>query len=649
MSDSVDSAAISGSPDSMGLAAKVPDGQSGTVVRSTVMRRLLKNPLGIASLVILGSIALLALLAPVLAPFGENFANITKTLAAPDSVNILGTDSAGRDTWSRLLFGAQLTLLSALLCAGVAIAIGLPAGLIAGYYSGKFEAVSNWVVSILMSLPGLIVLLTIRAAFGPSVWISMIAFGVLLSPGYFRLTRTAVQSVRNELYVDAARVAGLSDRSIIARHIFAVVRAPIIIQTAAIAGVAIAIQSGLEFLGLGDPTRATWGVMLSEGFKNVYLTPTLLLWPALAMALTIGGLVLLGNAIRDALEDGEKIKHRRQRTSVAGTSLERTTAEPAKARQARKSVAAVDVGTEHHLVKVTNLGVGYPQADGSVKKVVDDVSFHVDRGEILGIVGESGSGKSQTAFSILGLLPDNARIVAGSIQFDGNYTVAPGEDRVNQDRLSKLRGKRISYIPQEPMSNLDPAFTIGYQLVTPMVRVLGITKAEARKRALKLLTDVGITNPERTFQAYPHEVSGGMAQRVLIAGAISCEPDLVIADEPTTALDVTVQADVLDLLRELQQRLNIGVILVTHNFGVVADLCDRVVVMQNGRLVEEGTVRDILRSPKEKYTQTLLGSMLEGKTPMTMLVSPPEGPVSHETASTAPAGQEAAAEKEPVA
>lgn len=608
----------------MGVAAKVPDGQSGTVVRSGVMRRLIRNPLGIASLVILGSIALLAIFAPVLAPFEENFANISKTLAAPDSVNILGTDSAGRDTWSRLLFGSQLTLVSALLCAGVAIAIGLPAGLIAGYYAGKFEAVSNWVVSILMSLPGLIVLLTIRAAFGPSVWISMIAFGVLISPSYFRLTRTAVQSVRNELYVDAARVSGLSDMSIIARHIFSVVRAPIIIQTAAIAGVAIAIQSGLEFLGLGDPTKATWGVMLSEGFKNVYLTPTLLLWPALAMALTIGGLVLLGNAIRDALEDGEKIKHRKKKVAKAErNAAERTTAEPAKARQSRKSVAAVETGTEHHLVKVTNLGVGYPQADGSIKKVVDDVSFHVDRGEILGIVGESGSGKSQTAFSILGLLPDNARIVGGSIQFDGNYTVAPGEDRVSQERLSKLRGKRISYIPQEPMSNLDPAFTIGYQLVTPMVRVLGISKSEARQRALKLLTDVGIANPELTFNAYPHEVSGGMAQRVLIAGAISCEPDLVIADEPTTALDVTVQADVLDLLRELQQRLNIGVILVTHNFGVVADLCDRVVVMQNGRLVEEGTVRDILRNPKEPYTQTLLGSMLEGKTPMTMLVSKP--------------------------
>ncbi|WP_082049425.1 dipeptide/oligopeptide/nickel ABC transporter permease/ATP-binding protein [Arthrobacter sp. SPG23] len=573
MSDSVETAAV---------AATVPPGQSGTVVRSTVLRRLFKNPLGIVAMAILLVIALLAILAPVLAPFEENYSNIAKTLAAPDSVNILGTDSAGRDVWSRLLFGAQLTLLSALLCAGVAIAIGLPAGLIAGYYAGKFEAVSNWVVSILMSLPGLIVLLTIRAAFGPSVWISMIAFGILISPSYFRLTRTAVQSVRNELYVDAARVSGLSDWSIIARHIFSVVRAPIIIQTAAIAGVAIAIQSGLEFLGLGDPSKATWGVMLSEGFKNVYLTPTLLFWPAFAMALTIGALVLLGNAIRDALEDGEKIKHRRKHLSAATATNNRTTAAPAAGRPSRKSVA----------------------------------------------VGESGSGKSQTAFSILGLLPDNARIVAGSIQFDGNYTVAPGDERVNQGRLSKLRGKRISYIPQEPMSNLDPAFTIGYQLVTPMVRVLGISKDEARKRALKLLTDVGITNPERTFSAYPHEVSGGMAQRVLIAGAISCEPDLVIADEPTTALDVTVQADVLDLLRELQQRLNIGVILVTHNFGVVADLCDRVAVMQNGRLVEEGSVRDILRNPKEQYTRTLLASMLEGKTPMSMLVSSQKEPVA---------------------
>lgn len=597
----------------MEVLAEQPDvGQKGTVVRSHVIKKILKNPMGAIAIALLAIVVLMAILANVLAPFDPNFANIGKTLANPDSTNLLGTDSVGRDVWSRLVFGARTTLLSAILCAVVAVGIGLPAGLIAGYYAGKFDGIANWVVNLLMALPGIIVLLTVRAAFGPSVWISMVAFGVLLSPGYFRLTRTAVQSVRNELYVDAARVAGLSDWAIIVRHIFSVVRAPIIIQTAIVCGVAISIQSGLEFLGLGDPTVATWGVMLSEGFKNVYLNPTLLFWPALAIGATIGALVLLGNAVRDALEDAEKIKPARR------GSIQALGGRTAPVRTQREAVAA---GTEHHLVKVSHLGVGYPQADGSVKKVVDDVSFHVDRGEVLGIVGESGSGKSQTAFSILGLLPEAARIVGGSIQFDGQYTVAPTDDRVSQGRLSEFRGKRISYIPQEPMSNLDPAFTIGHQLVTPMVRVLGISKAEAKARALKLLDDVGIRFPEKTFSAYPHEVSGGMAQRVLIAGAISCEPDLIIADEPTTALDVTVQADVLDLIRDLQKRLNVGVILVTHNFGVVADLCDRVAVMQDGRLVEDGDVRDILRNPQDPYTQKLLGSMLEGKEPMTMLVT----------------------------
>jgi ABC-type dipeptide/oligopeptide/nickel transport system ATPase component/ABC-type dipeptide/oligopeptide/nickel transport system permease subunit len=603
-------------------------------VRSTPVRRLLRNPMGLIALAVLAVVLVLALLAPVLAPFDENHANIAKTLAAPDAVNLLGTDSAGRDVWSRLLYGARLTLLSALLCAAVAIVIGLPSGLLAGYYGGLFDTASNWVVSVLMSLPGLIVLLAIRAGFGPSVWIAMVAFGILISPSYFRLTRSATQSVRNELYVDAARVSGLSDGRIIRRHVFSVVRAPIIIQTAAVCGIAIAVQSGLEFLGLGDPAKATWGVMLNEGFKNVYLTPELLLWPALAMALTIGALVLLGNAIRDALEDADQIREVKalDDAEAATTAAALGAASggvdlhhgPTKLRKrAGGQPPQVEEGTEHHLVKVAHLGVGYPQADGRITKVVDNVSFHVDRGEVLGIVGESGSGKSQTAYSILGLLPDTARIVAGSIQFDGAYTVAPSDDRVDQRRLTPLRGKRISYIPQEPMSNLDPAFTLGHQLAIPMMRVLGISRAEARERALTLLADVGIPNPERTFGSYPHEVSGGMAQRVLIAGAVSCGPDLIIADEPTTALDVTVQAEVLDLLRELQARFDVGVILVTHDFGVVADLCDRVVVMQEGRLVEEGRVGQVLRSPMHPYTRMLLASMLEGKEPMTMLAEQP--------------------------
>ena len=277
--------------------------------------------------------------------------------------------------------------------------------------------------------------------------------------------------------------------------------------------------------------------------------------------------------------------------------------------------------TAGKLISVQNLSVGYPQPDGSLNRVVEGVSLSVEKGEVLGIVGESGSGKTQTAFSILGLLPDNAQIPSGHIVFDGTELVSASGGKISQKRMTELRGKRIAYIPQEPMSNLDPNFRVGYQLVRPMVKVLGISKKEAKKRVLNLLDTVGIANPERVFKAYPHEVSGGMAQRILIAGAISCEPDLLIADEPTTALDVTIQAEVLDLLRDLQKRLGMGMVLVTHNFGVVADLADKIVVMQYGKIVESGDVRTILRSPQHPYTQVLLSSMLENKTPMTFLTA----------------------------
>ncbi|MGB7982103.1 MAG: dipeptide/oligopeptide/nickel ABC transporter permease/ATP-binding protein [Candidatus Nanopelagicales bacterium] len=585
-------------------------GQTGTVVREGVFRRMLHNPMAVIALAILVTVIVVAVLAALLAPADPNYADILNVLAPPGGEHLLGTDSAGRDILSRLLYGARITLLSAALAAAVAILIGLPSGLIAGYYGGRFDGFAGWVVNILLALPSMIVLLAVRAALGPSVWIAMMVFGVLLSPGYFRLTRTAVQSVRNELYVDAARVAGLSDARIITRHILSVVRAPIIIQTALVCGIAIAIQSALEFLGLGDPTVATWGVMVNDGFRNIYRAPLMLIWPTLAISLTIGAFVLLGNALRDALEDQVKVK---EKTPTEGPAVPRRVARNA-------APVPVEPGTEHHLLKVTDLAIAYPQGDGTRKTVVDGVSFHVDRGEVLGIVGESGSGKSQTAFAILGLLPDNAIITKGSIQFDGQYTVAPGDPTVLPGRLAPLRGKRIAYIPQEPMSNLDPSFTIGSQLVRPMRLNLGLSKAEARERALDLLSKVGIKDPRRTYKAYPHEVSGGMAQRVLIAGAISCDPDLIIADEPTTALDVTVQAEVLDLVRDLQRQLGQGLIVVTHNFGVVADICDRVVVMQDGALVDEGDVRTILRTPEHPYTQMLLESMLEGKEPMSRLL-----------------------------
>jgi ABC-type dipeptide/oligopeptide/nickel transport system ATPase component/ABC-type dipeptide/oligopeptide/nickel transport system permease subunit len=559
---------------------------------------------------VIALVAIAAIAAPLLAPFDPATTDAMNIMAGPSGSHLLGTDSAGRDILSRIIFGSQATLLSAVIVVITSIFIGVPTGLIAGYYGGRFDSIASWIANMLMSLPSIIVLLAVRAAVGPSITISMVVFGVLIAPGFFRLTRTAVMSVRNELYVDAARVSGLSDFRIITKHIFTVVRAPIIIQSAMISGIAISIQSGLEFLGLGDTTLISWGVMLNEGFMNIFINPLLVLWPGLIISLTIGSFALFGNAVRDALEDAQKIK-KSKASKAADAAL--ATEHIVPLTDAEKQAAA------GRLLSVSHLSVGYPQGDGSIKKVVQDVSFELDKGEVLGIVGESGSGKSQTAFSILGLLPSNAQIVSGHIICAGQDLVSPEQGAISQKAMTAFRGKKIAYIPQEPMSNLDPAFTIGYQLVRPMTQVLGISKKEAKARALKLLDDVGINNPERVFKSYPHEVSGGMAQRVLIAGAISCEPDLLIADEPTTALDVTVQAEVLDLLRDLQKRLGMGMVLVTHNFGVVADLADRVVVMQYGRVVEQGDVREILKNPQEQYTQILLSSMLEGKTPMTML------------------------------
>lgn len=585
------------------------------IVRRSLAARILKNPIGLITSIYIVALIAISVLAPLLAPMDPTLTDPNAIMAGPSSAHLLGTDSAGRDVLSRLIFGSQSTLISALVVVVVAIAIGVPSGLVAGYYGGSFDGISSWLSNMIMALPAMIVLLAVRTAIGPSTLLLMVVFGIIIAPGFFRLTRTAVMGVRNDLYVDAARVSGLSDLRIISRHIFTVVRAPIIIQSAMIAGIAISIQSGLEFLGLGDVTLISWGSMINDGFRNIFVAPILVVWPSIAISVTIGAFALLGNALRDALEDSQKVE-----TSVKASAKIKATATAASA----EINSTVELNRDH-LLSVSHLSVGYAQGDGSLKTVVSDVSFVVDKGEVLGIVGESGSGKSQTAFSVLGLLPSNAIVAGGHIVFDGSDLVSPNSGAISQKAMSQFRGKRIAYIPQEPMSNLDPAFTIGYQLVRPMVKVLGISKAAAKKRVLELLDQVGIVNPARVFKSYPHEVSGGMAQRVLIAGAIACEPDLLIADEPTTALDVTVQAEVLDLLRDLQKRLGMGMVLVTHNFGVVADLADRVLVMQYGRVVEEGDVREILRNPKESYTQILLSSMLEGKSPMTMLTQNAKG------------------------
>ena len=605
------------------LPASTPSvGVEERAARTHLFRRLLHNPVGLVSLVFLAIVVLAGIFAPLLAPADPNRASLQDVLAEPGAAHLLGADSAGRDVLSRLLFGTQFSLAGALVALAVAVVIGVTSGLLAGYFGGWFDSVSAWTSGLVMALPGFVVLLAARAVIGPSMWLSMAIFGVLLSPAFHRLVYASVTAVRGELFVDAARVSGLGNGRIIARHILTVVRAPVLIQASLVAGIAIAIQAGLEFLGLGDLSIPTWGSMLNDGFSNVFNAPILMLWPSLAIALTSIALTLLGNAMRDELErsaSGAKRSKKRKSASAPATvptslstigirtMLDEDAAAPKTVvHEEEAGATGADKNVAEEILRVTNLSVGYGQGDGSVKTVVHDVSLAVRRGEIHGLIGESGSGKTQTAWSVLRLLPEGGRITGGSIVFDGQDLA-----HLSEKEMTKLRGKRIAYIPQEPMSNLDPSFTIGTQLVQPIRLCLGLSKAAATERALGLLARVGIPNPQRTFDAYPHEVSGGMAQRVLIAGAVSCDPDLLIADEPTTALDVTVQAEVLDLLRELQSELNMGMILVTHNFGVVADLCDRVSVMRDGRIVETGPVRSIFADPRHPYTRALFDAILE--------------------------------------
>ncbi|MDN3496824.1 dipeptide/oligopeptide/nickel ABC transporter permease/ATP-binding protein [Planococcus sp. APC 4015] len=603
-------------------AIDVPSVVPTAPVRVSLMRRLVRRPLGLASLLFLLLVVVIAIIAPLIAPQDANYADIRSILQPPGAEHLLGTDGSGRDVFSRLLMATQTSVAAALLAVVVAILLGVVSGLIAGYYQGWFNTAATWVTELNMALPGIVVLLAARAVLGPSVWISMVIFGILLAPAFYRLVYASVTAVREELYVDAARVSGLSDTRIISRHVLGVVRAPIIIQSAIIAGIAIAIQSGLEFLGLGDVMVPTWGSMLNDGFKNIYKDPILMLWPSLAIALTCIALTLLANVMRDELERTVSVRRKRRRavTTATGSIAAVTTSlsmtggdlidpdEPPIVENVGVIVHETDTRSKAtaKVLEIRDLKVGYDQPDGSHIEVVHGVSLDIRKGEIHGLIGESGSGKTQTAFAVLGLLPRGGHVTAGSIDYEGTE-LADANERV----YSTVRGKRIGYIPQEPMSNLDPAFTIGNQLVEPLRKNLGLSKKDATERSLDLLARVGIPNPKRTFDAYPFEVSGGMAQRVLIAGAVSTDPDLIIADEPTTALDVTVQAEVLDLLRDLQAERHMAMLLVTHNFGVVADLCDRVTVMQNGLFVEQGPVRAIFNDAKHPYTKTLLEAILD--------------------------------------
>ncbi len=564
--------------------------------RSGLLVRFLRHPGGFIPLAIFTLIVLVGVFAPLLAPMDPNFVDLGAAKAPPSADHILGADSTGRDILSRLIHGTTTTLWGALITIVTALAIGVPTGIASGYFGGAFDRIATWISDALQSIPGMIILLVVAAGSRNNFVVLMATVGVFMVPGYFRISRSTTLAVRGEAYIDAARVSGLSDARIIFRHIIKAVYPPVIIQTALTAGIAMGMQAGLQFLGIGDSNVPSWGAMMLEGFRLMLTYPLMLLWPSVALGLTIAVLAIMGSTLAELVQVRTPRLSRRERAQALSA--------------AHAETALPATGTVRHVaaesaLRVENLRVSYATPTGTTE-VVHGVTLDVAPGEVVGIVGESGSGKSQTVFSVLNLLPATGTASADALWVSGrDVTTASLAER------RALLGREIGYVPQEPMSNLDPSYTIGHQLIEPLRRTHGMSKADAKARAIAMLTRVGLTDPARVMRSYPHQVSGGMAQRVLIAGAIAGKPSILVADEPTTALDVTVQAEVLELLRELQAEYGMALLIVTHNFGVVADVCDRVIVMRGGEIIESGAVDELFAAPADPYTRELIAASLD--------------------------------------
>ncbi len=403
--------------------------------------------------------------------------------------------------------------------------------------------------------------------------------------------------------MEASRSIGVSTRGILLRRILPNIRSPLIVAGSLALGGALLAEAGLSFLGLSvQPPDASWGSMLRHAYDvSLFTFPWQLLIPGAAIALTILAINTVGDGLRDAFSPADTTARRRRGSTTRArhrrglTTVDNPRPAP--------DVIATDAATGA-LLEVDGLTVQFDTPAGTVT-VVDDVSFSVNRREVLGLVGESGSGKTVTSLAVMRLLDSPpARIVAGSVRFRQRDLL-----RADFRDMRRLRGSSLAMVFQDPMSSLNPAFTVQDQLAEAYRLHHHVDRRAARRRALEMLEMVEMPAAAQRLTNYPHELSGGMRQRVMLAMALICQPDLLIADEPTTALDVTVQAQILDLLRTLQAELDLAVVFVTHDLGVVADLCDRVAVMYAGQIVEQATAHELFTHPRHPYTEGLLRAM----------------------------------------
>ncbi|MEV6345544.1 dipeptide/oligopeptide/nickel ABC transporter permease/ATP-binding protein [Actinoplanes sp. NPDC051851] len=573
----------------------------GSPLRAALLR-VLRRPSVLISLGWLFLITAGTAGAGFLAPYDPLDQDLNATLALPSGAHWLGTDDLGRDLLSRLLHGGGGVLAGALEAVVVAVVIGVPAGLFIGYVGGIADRLGNFVTNVMFAVPAFVVLLTVAFITENDIPAIMGVLGVMMSGGLTRLIRASTQSARDLLYVDAARVADLPRTRILRRHILPNVTGPLLVQTFFLFSVAFVILTSLSFLGLGfSPETPNWGQMVLEATQRLGTSPWLMVPIGGVLIFTVLALNHLGSALRDALPQAERSSLLLPRPS----SRTRNRAEP----RAQKADRAEATGERSAAADVLLAVDGLTVSVGDLT-LVDGVSLTLRRGGVLGLVGESGCGKTMTALALAGLVPPPVRVGSRSMRFDGTDVRA-----LTPVQRERLRGREIGLVSQEPMVALDPCFTVGATLVEALRLHRRLSRSDARTEALTLLRQVGIAAAETVYGSYPHQLSGGMAQRVCIALALTGRPKLLIADEPTTALDVTIQAEILDLLRAVQDEFGTTIIIVTHDLGVVADLCTDVAVMYAGQVIESGTVDQVLADPAHPYTRGLLAATPDLRVP----------------------------------
>jgi peptide/nickel transport system permease protein len=539
---------------------------------------------------ILTVLALVAIAAPLLAPY-DPAERAGLPFAEPSATHLLGTDDVGHDLLTDLIHGARISLLVGVVAALAATVVGAGVGVAAGYARGWVDTALMRVVDVVLALPALPLTIVIGVYAGPGLGTQIAVIATVMWAGVARELRAQVLSLRERDHIQALRAMGAGPLHVVPRHLLPAVAPLVVPQFVLATKTAILLEASLAFLGLGDITAKSWGTMLSLAHsRSAFLTDAWLWWvipPGVAIALTVLAFALLGHAF----EERARPSLRRR-----GRAARRRPPAPA---PAPAPVLQLVASRDDAPLVIDDLSVTY-HGDTAVR-AVDGVRFEVAAGELVGLVGESGSGKSTVAAAAAGLLPASAEITAGTVRVEGMDLAT-----LSAEQLRRLRGDRVALIPQEAMSALNPVHTIGDQLVEAVRVHRRVRRAEARQRADELLGLVGI-DPGRG-RDYPHQLSGGMRQRVVIAMALANDPAVVIADEPTTGLDVLVQAEVLDLLDDLRRRMGLALLVVSHDLPMIEQIADRIAVMRSGTLVEIGPADRVAAAPQHPYTRRLVAS-----------------------------------------